>query len=224
MELVVTLLKKVDYDPKTDYLVFSGDLISKGPDSLKVVDLARKYSAGCVRGNHEDRVLLHWHDLERKKRARKGRKGRKHTRASMVIDEFDNMELDDTEEDTPEVANTDTEEEDEFMTDRIISERRLAKSLSHKQAAWLDACPLVLRIKDVSHLGQVDIVHAGLVHGVHLEDQDPKAIMNMRSLDKRRYTPLPDGERDGVHWADVWNAGEREKQSGDGVKGRTTVV
>ncbi|RPB10398.1 Metallo-dependent phosphatase [Morchella conica CCBAS932] len=220
---VVKLLEKTNYDPENDYLVFSGDMISKGPDSLKVLDLARSYSAGCVRGNHEDRVLLHWHDLQKKKR--KARKGRKHPARTATAASIDDLELEpaqeeEEEEETVEVADDDTD--DEFTTQRIRNERKLAKSLSRKQAAWLDACPLVLRMKKVADLGQVDVVHAGLVHGVQLEDQDPKAIMNMRSLDKRRLTPLPEGERDGVHWADVWNRGEKERK-GDG-EGRTTVV
>ncbi|KAH0604810.1 uncharacterized protein H6S33_006478 [Morchella sextelata] len=221
---LVKLLEKTNYDPENDYLVFSGDMISKGPDSLKVLDLARSYSAGCVRGNHEDRVLLHWHDLQKKKR--KGRKGGRHNgkhprTAAASIDDLElDPEEDDEEEETVEVAD---DADDEFTTERIRNERKLAKSLSRKQAAWLDACPLVLRMKKVADLGQVDVVHAGLVHGVHLEDQDPKAIMNMRSLDKRRLTPLPEGERDGVHWADVWNRGEKERRKGDG-EGPTTVV
>ncbi|OQE19440.1 hypothetical protein PENSTE_c015G09556 [Penicillium steckii] len=53
------LLEKVSFSNKDgDHLIFTGDLINKGPDSAGVVDLARELSASCVRGNHEDRVLL----------------------------------------------------------------------------------------------------------------------------------------------------------------------
>ncbi|PWW79027.1 Metallo-dependent phosphatase, partial [Tuber magnatum] len=69
-----SLLNKVSYDSESDYLVLAGDIISKGPDSLAVLDLARKIGAHCVRGNHEDRILLHYHDIQRRKR--------KHHRAS----------------------------------------------------------------------------------------------------------------------------------------------
>ncbi|PKX97125.1 putative serine/threonine-protein phosphatase [Aspergillus novofumigatus IBT 16806] len=58
------LLDEVSFDHERDHLIFVGDMINKGPDSLGVVDLARKYSASCVRGNHEDRVLLLRHDME----------------------------------------------------------------------------------------------------------------------------------------------------------------
>jgi hypothetical protein len=39
--------------------VFLGDLVSKGPHSLKVVKLAMKLNASCVLGNH-DYELLDW--------------------------------------------------------------------------------------------------------------------------------------------------------------------
>lgn len=60
---VETLLEQIDFDEDSDHLVFTGNLIDKGPDSLGVVDLVRKYSASCVRGNHEDRILVLRHDL-----------------------------------------------------------------------------------------------------------------------------------------------------------------
>ena len=43
-----------------DRLVFVGDLIARGPDSLGVLDLARRTGALIVRGNHEQR-LLDWY-------------------------------------------------------------------------------------------------------------------------------------------------------------------
>ncbi|PYH98485.1 Ser/Thr protein phosphatase family [Aspergillus ellipticus CBS 707.79] len=57
------LLNEVTFAPTTDHLIFTGDLINKGPDSTGVVDLARKYGASCVRGNHEDRVLVLRRDM-----------------------------------------------------------------------------------------------------------------------------------------------------------------
>ncbi|PWY90892.1 Metallo-dependent phosphatase [Aspergillus heteromorphus CBS 117.55] len=57
------LLTEVTFTPSTDHLILAGDLINKGPDSTGVVDLARKYSASCVRGNHEDRVLVLRRDM-----------------------------------------------------------------------------------------------------------------------------------------------------------------
>jgi len=38
-------------------LILAGDMISKGPDSVGVIDLVMKLGATGVRGNHEDRVI-----------------------------------------------------------------------------------------------------------------------------------------------------------------------
>ena len=50
------LLDKLDLR-KDDRLILLGDLISRGPDSGKVVALAREYATGGLLGNHELRHL-----------------------------------------------------------------------------------------------------------------------------------------------------------------------
>jgi hypothetical protein len=40
-----------------DRLVFAGDLVARGPDSLGVLELVRRIGALAIRGNHEDRIL-----------------------------------------------------------------------------------------------------------------------------------------------------------------------
>lgn len=42
-----------------DRLILLGDLINRGPDSLKVLDLARKHAFVSLLGNHELRLLEH---------------------------------------------------------------------------------------------------------------------------------------------------------------------
>jgi Calcineurin-like phosphoesterase len=44
-----------------DRLIFVGDLVVRGPDSLGVLDIARTTGAIIVRGNHEQK-LLDWHE------------------------------------------------------------------------------------------------------------------------------------------------------------------
>ncbi len=53
------LLDRVSFG-SGDRLVLVGDLIARGPDSLGVLDLARRTGAVIVRGNHEQR-LLDWY-------------------------------------------------------------------------------------------------------------------------------------------------------------------
>ncbi|CAI6337636.1 unnamed protein product [Periconia digitata] len=55
---LLELLEKGGYKEQRDHLILTGDIVSKGPDSPGVVALASGLHASCVRGNHEDRVLL----------------------------------------------------------------------------------------------------------------------------------------------------------------------
>lgn len=47
------LLKKLQYDPKTDRLILLGDLVDRGPDTLAVLQRAIDLNLECVKGNHE---------------------------------------------------------------------------------------------------------------------------------------------------------------------------
>jgi hypothetical protein len=47
-----------------DRLIFVGDLIARGPDSIGVLDVARRTGAIIVRGNHEQK-LVDWRDGNR---------------------------------------------------------------------------------------------------------------------------------------------------------------
>jgi hypothetical protein len=53
------LLRRCDYRPG-DLVIFLGDLVSKGPDSLSVVQMAREMGSIGVRGNHDFEVIR-WH-------------------------------------------------------------------------------------------------------------------------------------------------------------------
>jgi bis(5'-nucleosyl)-tetraphosphatase (symmetrical) len=51
------LLKKLQYDPKTDRLILLGDLVDRGPDSLAVLQRAIDLNLECVMGNHEHKFV-----------------------------------------------------------------------------------------------------------------------------------------------------------------------
>lgn len=56
------LLAKVEYFPESMTVVFVGDLVAKGPKSLEVIRFLMKQKGMlAVRGNHEDNVLLAYH-------------------------------------------------------------------------------------------------------------------------------------------------------------------
>lgn len=54
---LVHLLEQVRFDTG-DRLVFVGDLVARGPDSLGVLDVVHEKGALLVRGNHEAKLLL----------------------------------------------------------------------------------------------------------------------------------------------------------------------
>ena len=60
-------LLKVMKPGRKDRVIFVGDLINRGPDSARVLEIARDLSAHCVLGNHEVRFL----------KARKGKSARR---------------------------------------------------------------------------------------------------------------------------------------------------
>ncbi|KAI9367501.1 Metallo-dependent phosphatase-like protein [Aspergillus egyptiacus] len=176
------LLNEVSFDNATDHLIFTGDLIEKGPDSLGVVDLARQYNASCVRGNHEDRVLTLRHDM---------------LRANMTGDSMD------------------------IGHPQNSKSRQLARELSEDQANYLDACPVILDVGEITNMGQVVVVHAGLVSGVELEKQDPYSVMNMLTVDLSTHTPST-SRKTGTKWTKLFN---RHQAVSLGSKtGVTTVI
>ncbi len=157
------LLEKVNFDTKTDHLIATGDMIAKGPNSGGTVDFLRETGASCVRGNHEDRILLMARDLKSSPLKAEGP--------------------------SPSPALT------------------LAASLTPPQIAYLESCPIILRIGPVKPLASdLIVVHAGLVPGIPLEHQDPTAAMNMRSIHLNTHVPSKEPNPHGcVHWIKLWN-------------------
>lgn len=51
------LLEKLNFDPLSDRLHFVGDLLRRGPESLRVLRLVRELQGICVLGNHEAALL-----------------------------------------------------------------------------------------------------------------------------------------------------------------------
>jgi hypothetical protein len=181
--LVQELLKKLDFDQRRDHLVFAGDMISKGPDSPSVVDLARSVGASCVRGNHEDRTLLALSSM-------RGNLPPTPTAGRAVPSSTGTREAKGSNDMIDEFSHGDD------------AHLRLALSLSPAQVDWLAECPCIL------HLGRLagkdwSVAHGGLVPGVDWERQDPFQVMNMRSIDLA--TRVPTEQRVGEPWYNVWN-------------------
>ena len=211
------LLKKLEYNKCTDHLVFTGDVITKGPDSLRVVDFARRHGASCVRGNQDDRILLHRSTLA--------------TSPSSEAGKADKAQGDGGRAEAEEPEGK--AELSELLGQKVRGEKKLARRMTDEQAAWLNSCPLMLRARDVNGLGDVVVVHAGLVQGVALEQQvgffflsllglgtahglirmqlqDPFALMNMRTIHAKMR--VPSANTNGMHWARLWNKLEARRR------------
>ncbi|SLM34788.1 Metallo-dependent phosphatase-like [Lasallia pustulata] len=165
---LVSLLAKLSFREKHDHLILAGDLVSKGPFSASVVDLADSMQASCVRGNHEDRILLSYNDIH-----------------SHVL--------------------TSPPSEKSLTPPKLSSadDLELAKSLTKAQIDYLASCPAILRVGEIRGMGEVSVVHAGLIPAVELERQDPLAVMTMRTVNLD--THIPSRSADGTPWTKLWN-------------------
>jgi hypothetical protein len=174
-EALDDLLKKIEFDEKHDHLVLAGDMISKGPDSPGVVDLAMKLGATGIRGNHEDRIILTYEDMV-----------------------ADHIPMDDPGPSEERYKSQDALEELSF-SHGDYKDRALVRALGEKRIKWLKKCPVILRVGKLGSLGEVVVVHAGLATNVKLEKQDPFMVMNMRTIKDG----VPSEERDGTSWMKV---------------------
>ena len=146
------LLRRCDYQPG-DLVVFLGDLVSKGPDSLSVVQMAREIGAIGVRGNHDFEVIR-WHQAMK------------------------------SGADPPVIGS------EHF---------HIASGLSKADLKWMYSLPWYISSKELGAL----FVHAGFVSGIRLSKQNPRLMMNMRSI-------LPDGTVTSKFfnnwpWARLWD-------------------
>ncbi|KAL8767166.1 MAG: hypothetical protein Q9209_006257 [Squamulea sp. 1 TL-2023] len=186
---LVTLLTKTKYNNQTDQLIFTGDLISKGPASPAVVDFAVQQHASCVRGNHEDRIMLAYRDFHSHVVARAGPDEDQDSSTSVLPN--------------PGGPIRDSLDEESFSHGDYI-DRKFARSLTIEQASYLASCPIVLDIGYIPGMGHTVAVHAGLIPGVGLDNQDPMGIMSMKSVDLK--THVPSRDPDGTPWFKLWNA------------------
>jgi len=129
------LLAAVSLD-KTDNLVFVGDLVARGPDSRGVLDLAIRYRATSVMGNHE-RHLLEVFDSEK-------RRGK--------------------------------------AVDLSPGYRKLFEELKPAHWAYLHAMPVYWDLPQ----HEAVVVHAGVLPGVPIAQQDPWVLTHIRSIEEGR--------------------------------------
>lgn len=203
--IVLHLLDKLSFNERNDHLVFTGDLVSKGPSSPDVVDLAISLSASCVRGNHEDRILLAHRDTVSHPLTLPGLADE----ATHPLAGPSRPNGHSQPQKNPDVLKLASGGNDDHI---------LAQTLTKAQIDYLSSCPLILHLGHLPHLGPTHVVHAGLVPGLALKTQDPTAVMNMRTIDLRNH--VPSSRAKGTPWAKLWN----RYQSVLPAKERATVI
>ena len=156
LDQLEVLLSKANYlSSRGDRVIFVGDLVNKGPKSSSVVQYAMDINATSVRGNHEDKVLRVWAGAEEAR-----------TKA--------------------EAEGKDGDEAYEAFKNDLGSGKQkaleTAESITSEQRVWLSTLPVALRLGDLPGLGDVAVVHGGMVPGISLDKQEPWAMYNIRAL------------------------------------------
>lgn len=173
------LLEKVSFDSANgDHLIFTGNMVSDSSKSTSVIDLGQKHYASCVRGTNEDRVLL----------------VRRQMSASNMVPLPGPFEK-------PKGGDNLDHMDQESFSHGDYKDRALAAELRNDQVDWLESCPVILRVGQINGMGEVVVVHGGLVPGVQLESQDPASVMNMRTIDLK--THVPSVSEEGMPWVKV---------------------
>jgi bis(5'-nucleosyl)-tetraphosphatase (symmetrical) len=178
LDQLEALLSEAKYSSsRGDRVIFVGDLLNKGPRSSGVVQYAMDINATSVRGNHEDKVLRVWAGAEgaRLKAEAEGNDGDKAYKA--------------------------------FKDGLGAGKQKAletAESLTPEQRTWLAALPVALRLGDLPGLGDVAVVHGGMVPGISLDEQEPWAMYNIRAL-------IGFDDEDGVAQSDEFQATIEER-------------
>lgn len=193
--------------------MFVGDLINKGTDNPGVIDLAIRLGASAVRGNHDNAVL----DAASITRLRDGRWLFNSAAAQETPLEATSSVL-------PMDSSAVTSENAVEAKPHSEVTVKTAATLSTTQLEWLASLPLILRINLPPHTGSslasIIVVHAGLVPGVPLYEQDPHGVMHMRSLttDSGFFKAAEDSGGEG--WAAAWERSQKELEESQ----RSTII
>ncbi|KAG0214832.1 hypothetical protein BGX33_001773 [Mortierella sp. NVP41] len=188
-------LRKIEHNPQKDTLVLAGDIVAKGPQSLKVIDRLIDLQAKCVRGNHDDTVIR-W-------------RGFLDSLEAAILEAFDASFITLSEDSKDEAAGHEHNDDDDVVNaaeeaqavnvesfffqrgiaipsdlDRRSEHYQIARAMTKDQYDYLRQCPLILTIpRDISvNRIPVHVVHAGIDPTRDILKQRPWVLVNIRNL------------------------------------------
>ncbi|EMC99254.1 hypothetical protein BAUCODRAFT_573541 [Baudoinia panamericana UAMH 10762] len=180
------LLRAVGFDTRRDHLIATGDVVSKGPDSLGVLDLLIQLGAESVRGNHEDRLLETYKTLRKSSET-----------------------LPDTASQVESAATTSHGYHKDAVLLRQMKPAHLKYLREMPLMLRIPSLPQVAASTSEYVNHAVLVAHAGIVPHVSLERQDPYFVMNMRTIDRETHLPCSqpvEGPKDTkVRWFILWD-------------------
>lgn len=180
------LLRKVKYNKKTDHIVMLGDFVSKGPDSLQVLEFAINNDLDCIIGNHEYYVLQNYAMFH-------------HLSVPRFTDNStgQSMRMKDSFNSDPE-----------FLLAKKLQPKHIQFINKCSLMKKLGQVPL----HKWSNLGGTKsapglAVHAGIRWDLSLEDQDPEDALEMRSYLAPFYnqTTSDPHEENAISWSKYYN-------------------
>lgn len=175
------LLSKVKYNNKKDRVVMLGDFISKGPDSLKVIDFLIENNIDCVMGNHEYHILqdyASYHGLLQ----------------PVFAEDIDNIGFSNTNHQDFSVAKTLHPHHVKYINGCSVIKK-------------LGTTPLIAGKKSSTLSAPGVAVHAGIRWDLALEHQIPVENLEMRALIGPGYTETSADSNvpNAVSWSKVHN-------------------
>ncbi|KAF9412651.1 hypothetical protein BGZ94_000972 [Podila epigama] len=195
-------LNQIGYDASKDQLILAGDLVAKGPESLKVIDKARALDAKCVRGNHDDKVLRWRGYLNSLSPSQLN---------ALEVDSTTRPDVDDIEtlpEYDPERPELRPWSQLQSIPSDLVENsehHRIAKAMTPEQYKYLLSCPLILALPKELSVRKVPVyvLHAGIDPYSTLDGQLPWVLTNVRNL-LENGTPYRKKKK-GHGWAKVFN-------------------
>lgn len=189
------LLDKVSFKPNKDKIVFLGDMITKGPDSLKVLDFAIENKAYCVRGNHEDEIFGMYADHFNIKEPK------------TFVPHASKTTLIQGATPTADDAEATVGPNPASFKSSKKQDKKLVRKLKPRHVEYLQSCPAILQLGKVSKRGiEAVAVHAGLLWNEHdLEKQPIEDVLRLRSIVPPDYTTGSEDPDAGEPWFNRWN-------------------